>query len=436
MNGVCNVQPSRFIRTTSPEHKRAVDQFWRTIESKGHIRLGKYKGWYSVVDEAFYSAHQVEPDPGNPANMRAVETGSAVEEYTEDNYMFNLNAMKGKVREWLLSSPTTVYPSVYRHQVLSFLDDADLPDLSVSRLRSSLAWGIPVPTNENHTIYVWMDALVNYLTALGYPDQLTGTLDTHVIGKDILKFHAVYWPAFLLAAGLNPPRRILVHGHWTVAGAKMSKSVGNVVDPLVEADDVGSDLLRFYLLKEARLGSDADFSHKRRDAAISELANNFGNLLSRSTGKRVNPTNTYPPLADVKLTQREQHVADVINNTQRRVQELYASGDVGLGIEEILHCLREGNKYFQEMEPWKLAKLKDDAAAQHRRLACLYTTYELLRVVSLLLCPVTPAISAACLDKLAVAPSNGSAFCQSLAFSYNKGGHALKPGAITLIQRR
>lgn len=252
-----------FIRTTSLKHKEAVTHFWETLVERGFIYKSKYEGWYCLSDETFVSDLQTEDVVRDNKTIKvSLESGNPVEWSEEDNYMFKLSAFREELLNWLDSNPCVIEPTKF--QTLNRLNiENDLPDISVSRPASRLHWGIPVPGDSSQTIYVWLDALVNYLTVAGYPhDNSYLPIDCHVIGKDILKFHAIYWPAFLLAAGLELPKKYICHSHWMVDGTKMSKSKGNVIDPFKMKERYGVESLRYYLLREGVPHMDGSESNK------------------------------------------------------------------------------------------------------------------------------------------------------------------------------
>ena len=255
------VQYTRFIRTTDGDHVEAVNEFWKQLEKGGFIYKGTHEGWYSVSDEAFYTAAQIRPNEVDSSKMESIETGSAVEWSSEENYKFKLSAFQQPLLDWLDANPDAVVPASRRDTLIAEITQG-LSDLSVSRPRSRLHWGIPVPSDEHHTIYVWLDALTNYLTVSGYPwkNEKMGCwpTDVQVIGKDIIRFHAIYFPAFLMALNLPLPKHTVAHGHWTMNKHKMSKSRGNVADPFKAIEKYGRDELRWFLCRVGgNLGSDA-----------------------------------------------------------------------------------------------------------------------------------------------------------------------------------
>ncbi|XP_037077988.1 methionine--tRNA ligase, mitochondrial-like [Pollicipes pollicipes] len=284
-----DVQYARYVRTTDPDHAHAVQHFWRLLDSRGYIQKGSYTGWYSVPDESFLTPSQVTEEVRDGKKVAiSSESGHVVTWAEEENYVFPMSRMRDDLRHWVRNH-LDVRPAKFGRLLESWLE-ADLPDLSVSRPVSRLDWGVPVPGDDQQVVYVWLDALVNYLTASGYPGQLERwPPDCQVIGKDILKFHGVYWPALLLAAGLAPPRLLLCHSHWTVDGVKMSKSLGNVVSADEALRTYTADGLRYFLLREGVPHSDGNFSRKKAANLLNaELADTLGNLLGRCAAAAVN----------------------------------------------------------------------------------------------------------------------------------------------------
>src|SRR4029077_14578246 len=277
MDRVLGISYDDFIRTTEERHIRGVQALWQELERRGEIYLGRFAGWYSVRDEAFYTESEL-VDGKAP-------TGAEVEWFEEENYFFRLSAWQDRLLAFYEANPEAIAPRSRRNEVISFVKSG-LNDLSISR--TSFSWGIPVPGHPGHVVYVWLDALINYITALGYPETENNDssiflpADLHRVGKDILRFHTVYWHAFLMAAGLEPPRRVFAHGWWTVEGQKMSKSLGNFIAPKELVDRYGLDPLRYFMLRELPFGNDGDFSHRGVIGRLNgDLANDFGNLAQR-----------------------------------------------------------------------------------------------------------------------------------------------------------
>src|ERR1051325_11437532 len=282
MTQLLNVSNDDFIRTTEPRHVRGVEALWQELERRGEIYLGRFSGWYAVRDEAFYAESELIDGPGG---KKVAPTGADVEWLEEENYFFRLSAWQDRLLEFYEAHPDAVAPRSRRNEVISFVKSG-LNDLSISR--TSFSWGVPVPGDPRHVVYVWLDALANYITAIGYPETKNTDFSVfwpaslHMVGKDILRFHTVYWHAFLMAAGLEPPRRVFAHGWWTVEGQKMSKSLGNFIPPRELVDRYGLDAVRYFMLRELPFGSDGDFSHRAMVGRLNgDLANDYGNLAQR-----------------------------------------------------------------------------------------------------------------------------------------------------------
>ncbi|KAI8833045.1 Methionyl/Leucyl tRNA synthetase [Chytridium lagenaria] len=310
-----NVSYDDYIRTAEPRHYAAVQHLWKKLEKSGYIYKGVHEGWYSISDETFFPETQVEKQfkKDGSTQMISKETGKVVEWSSEQNYKFRLSAFKEFLREWLKSNPEVIYPKAQYLNVLRAVEgDNALSDISVSRPSSRLQWGIPVPQDPSQVIYVWLDALTNYLTVTGYPWEsrneevkaVAWPPKYHIVGKDIIKFHAIYWPAFLLAAGLELPQKIICHSHWLHNNEKMSKSLGNVVDPDELLKTYGSDVTRYFFIRDGSIEHDSEFSWASIDKRYRELGIHLGNLLSRCSGKKVN-SNGSVPIVDFKSLDSE-----------------------------------------------------------------------------------------------------------------------------------
>ncbi|NXJ70817.1 SYMM protein, partial [Rostratula benghalensis] len=411
-----------FIRTSEPRHQRAVRHFWGALRDSGALYKGCYEGWYCTPEETFLPESQLaerRDAQGRPCKV-SLESGHQVHWTKEENYMFRLSAFRGPLRDWLRDNPQAIAPAPFYQRVLRWLEEEDLPDLSVSRERSRLQWGIPVPTDPTQTIYVWVDALVNYLSVVGYPEThgQWWPAARHVVGKDILKFHAVYWPALLMAAGLAPPEQILVHSHWTIRGQKMSKSLGNVVDPAACVDCYTVDGFRYFLLRQGVPERDCDYYEEKVVKLVNaELADALGGLLNRSTAPSINPSNTYPLFSQScfpkVLDYREANgpgracaedyelVASVASLPQQ-VAACFQGFQIYKALELLALCVRQSNAFFQRHKPWKLDR--KDPAEQRWLHTILHVTLECLRLYGTLLQPVTPRAAHRLLSRLAVGP--------------------------------
>src|SRR3954453_14738793 len=277
-----NLSSDVFIRTTEKRHAEATQAIWRRLLEREEIYLGSYEGWYAVRDETFYAADELTTGPDG---QRLAPTGAPVEWVTEPSYFFRLSAWQERLLAFYEANPDFILPPGRRNEVVSFVRGG-LTDLAVSR--SGVAWGVQVPDDPGHTVYVWLDALINYVTACGFPNEADPLwrfwpADIHVVGKDIIRFHAVIWPAVLMAAGIAPPRRVVAHGWWTARGEKMSKSVGNAIDGIALVQEYGLDPVRFFVLREVPFGNDGDFSDEALIRRLNgELANDLGNLAQRT----------------------------------------------------------------------------------------------------------------------------------------------------------
>jgi methionyl-tRNA synthetase len=392
MGRLLNISNDDFIRTTEPRHVHGVQELWRELERRGEIYLGSFAGWYSVRDEAFY-------DEGELVNGKA-PTGADVEWLEEENYFFRLSAWQERLLAFYEANPDAVAPRSRRNEVISFVR-AGLRDLSISR--TSFSWGIPVPGNPAHVIYVWLDALANYITAVGYPDMEAPEFSTfwpadiHVVGKDIVRFHAVYWPAFLMAAGLEPPRRVFAHGWWTVEGQKMSKSLNNFISPKQLVDSYGLDPVRYFVLRELPFGSDGDFSHRAVVGRLNgDLANDFGNLAQRVLVMiNRNCGGCVPEPGELRAD--DSALLDAVGGLLGAVRSHFAEQAFHLALETIWRVVGEANRYIDEQAPWVLSR--SDPARMH---TVLYVLAETLRYLAVLVQPFVPGAAAKLLDQLAV----------------------------------
>jgi len=385
-----------FIRTTEPRHKLATGELWRRLLNAGEIYLGGYEGWYAVRDEAFYDEAELTT---RPDGTKVGPSGAPVEWVVEPSYFFRLSAWQDRLLAFYDTHPDFIAPASRRNEVLSFVRGG-LKDLSVSR--TSFRWGIPVPGDAAHVMYVWLDALNNYVTATGWPDleaprAAFWPADLHMVGKDILRFHAVYWPAILMAAGLPTPRRVFAHGWWTIEGEKMSKSLGNVIAPADLVAAYGLDPVRFFLLREVPFGNDGDFSRRALISRMNnELANDLGNLAQRSLSLvarncdgRLPPRGT-PTEEDATLLA----AAAALPALLRGHIDRQAFNEA---LEEVWRVVRAGNGYVDRQAPWALRKT--DPA---RMASVLRVLADVLRAVATVLQPFMPDSTAKMLDQLGV----------------------------------
>ena len=384
---ILNLSNDDFIRTTEDRHKKSAISVWNKLEKKGEIYLSKYSGWYSVSDEAFYSDDEIEEINGNKI---AKPSGSKVEWLEEESYFFKLSKWQEPLLDFYKKNPNFILPKSRKNEVISFVKSG-LKDLSVSR--KSFKWGINVPSNKDHVMYVWLDALTNYLSALNYPDENDKMFKNfwpahlHIIGKDILRFHAVYWPAFLLAADIIPPKRVYGHG-WILSGdQKMSKSKGNILDPIEIIKIYGLDPLRYYLIKEVSFGNDGNISEEKLENCInSDLANNYGNLCQRVVSFCQKNMNSVVQ-KKVSFNKDDNFVLTSFIDNYDKIIEYIDNQDINSYINYIVDRLFAANKYFNDQEPWKK---KDD---QERLNTIVYTALELIRKITILLYPIIPNTS-------------------------------------------
>tara|TARA_B100001123_G_C15290016_1_gene1017134 strand:- start:503 stop:2038 length:1536 start_codon:yes stop_codon:yes gene_type:complete len=392
-----NLSNDDFIRTTEKRHHLAVNDLWDKLTKSGDIYLSKYKGWYSVSDEAYYNSDEVTEKDGKKISTFS---GSTVDWVEEESFFFKLSAWQNKLLELYDKNKNFILPVSRRNEVINFVKSG-LKDLSVSR--TSFTWGIKVPNNEKHVIYVWLDALTNYLSALNYPnisDELYKNFwpaSVHVIGKDILRFHAIYWPAFLLAAKIDPPQRVFGHG-WILSGdEKMSKSKGNILNPLEIIDTYGIDQLRYYLMKEVSHGEDGSISLKNLESCInSDLANNYGNLCQRifsfvknNCGSEVSKSKN--------LSENDKKLVKQTKSLVKNLRDEMRYQNLNNYIKSVIEISFLTNKYINDEEPWKLKNTNKDKMNN-----ILYLSLEQIAKISILLNPIIPIATTKVLDSLSL----------------------------------
>ena len=411
-----NFSNDDFVRTTEERHLRAAQGIWRAIQANGHIYLGSYSGWYAVRDEAFYGEGDLEE---NEAGQKVAPTGAEVEWVEEPSYFFDLSKWQEPLLQFYKDNPDFIGPNTRRNEVISFVEGG-LRDLSVSR--TSFKWGIPVPDDPDHIMYVWLDALTNYLTAVGYPDEENPDYskfwpaDLHMVGKDIVRFHAVYWPAFLMAAGLPLPKRVYAHGWLLNKGEKMSKSLGNVVLPEDLVGQYGLDPVRYYLLREVPFGNDGYISHETMVARINgDLANDIGNLAQRSLSMVAKNCDGAVPTPGAFSPEDEAMLA-AAHGALELVREEFDKQAFHRGLEAIWKVVGDANRYVDAQAPWALRKTDPDRMA-----TVLYVMAETIRHLAILVQPIMPGSAANMLDQLAVGP-------EARDFAHLGSDHALASG--------
>jgi methionyl-tRNA synthetase len=390
----------RFIRTTEPAHHEASRALWRAMAGRGDIYLGRYEGWYSVRDEAYYDEKElVVADTGE----RLSPQGTLVEWTVEESWFFRLSAYQDRLLEHYRAHADFIRPEARRNEVLRFVEGG-LSDLSISR--TSFDWGVKVPGSENHVMYVWLDALTNYLTGIGYPDTESEAYrrfwpaDLHVIGKDVVRFHAVYWPAFLMSAGLPLPRAVFGHGHVLLRGQKMSKSAGNVVDPEALVDAFGTDALRYFMVRDVTFGQDGSYSAEAIVNRVNaDLANSFGNLAQRTLSFIAKSCEGKLPLGGKSDEADAALMRTVATAAREELPRHFEALELSQGIEAWLRAVFACNQYIDAQAPWTLRKTDPE-----RMTAVLATLVAAIRELAIAIQPVIPGSAARLLDQIGVPP--------------------------------
>ncbi|HEY0234489.1 MAG TPA: methionine--tRNA ligase [Afipia sp.] len=392
-----NVSYDRFIRTSEPEHHASSQAIWERMEKNGDIYPDTYAGWYSVRDEAYYAEDETVIGEDN---VRRGPQGTPVEWVEEKSYFFRLSTYQDKLLALYETQPDFIGPDSRKNEVISFVKGG-LKDLSISR--TTFDWGVKVPNDPEHVMYVWVDALTNYITGAGFPDEKDPDwhywpADVHIIGKDIIRFHAVYWPAFLMSAGFALPRRVFAHGFLFNRGEKMSKSVGNVVDPFNLADQYGVDQLRYFFLREVPFGQDGNYNHEAIVARTNaDLANDLGNLAQRSLsmiGKQYGGVLPEPGA----FTDNDKTILAMADGMLAQAREAMSAQQIHQALNAIWAVVAEANRYFAGEAPWALAKTDPQ-----RQKTVLYVTAEVVRQIAILAQPAMPDAMAKLLDILGVA---------------------------------
>ena len=388
-----NLSNDFFIRTTDIYHKKASQHIWNILKKNNQIYLDKYKGWYSVSDEAYFNDDEITIH--EKTKKKIAPTGNEVQWVEEESYFFKLSKWQDKLLEYYKKNPDFIGPESRKNEVISFVKNG-LNDLSISR--TNFSWGIEVPHDKKHVMYVWLDALINYLSAIGFPDKKYKKFwpaNLHIIGKDIIRFHAVYWPAFLLAADIEPPKRIFAHGWWTNEGKKISKSLGNVIDPNAIIKEYGLDTLRFFLLREVPFGNDGDFSKKALERRINnDLANDLGNLVQRVL--TIISKNLDGKLNKIKqIEKNDKKLFEYPEILLKVVEKNYERQEFHKVIDNIWKLISEANKYVDESAPWQLIKNNKKRAGDVLNILVI-----IIAKIAIFLAPIMPETSENILNKL------------------------------------
>lgn len=409
-----DLQEHVFTRTSSAQHKKAVVTFWNRLVDNDLIYLDRYEGWYSLSDEAYYTSDEVVAVKATKHTEElyiSISTGSTVTWTAEPTYKFRLSRFREPLLAWLKSNPKAIQPPTRCNEVMRLLEE-ELSDLSVSRPSSRVPWGIEVPGDSSQIIYVWVDALCNYLTAAGFPEESHNVwfpAALHVVGKDILKFHAVYWPALLMGAKLPLPSQILAHGHWTIDGAKMSKSKGNGVDPFRLLGDYGVDTVRYYLLRDGgNTSDDKDFSEERIIVRYKkEMLGIFGNLLSRLTSKALNPDLVIVPYRNKKdIDSSSQTLWSTLQELQPKYEEFFLNYQSGKALGLVVDMLIAANQFVALNEPWREWSAGDSRVSPTEVISL---GLDAVRIAGILLQPVIPTKANQLLNQLNINQEERSA---------------------------
>lgn len=417
MAKVMNISNDDFIRTTEPRHLACAQTIWKKIQDNSYIYLGSYAGWYAVRDEAFY-------DESELVNGKA-PTGADVEWVEEPSYFFKLSAFSEKLLKFYEDHPDFIMPLSRRNEVISFVKGG-LKDLSISR--TSFKWGVPVPGDEKHIMYVWLEALSSYVSATGFPNpgyDKFWPADLHMVGKDILRFHTVYWPAFLMAAEMPIPRRVFAHGWWTIEGEKMSKSLGNVISPSELVEKYGLDQTRYFFMREVPFGNDGNFSRDRMASVInSELANNVGNLIQRTLSMiHKNCNSAIPDHHNIKKEDDLKFLDEVYitkDDTPERIHNRYYNCEFNGILADIMNIASEANIYIDTKAPWKQKKTDEKLMN-----ATLYHLAEAIRCIAIMLQPFIPDSAQKILVTLGYSEDTAK---KGIGFHELTPKYALKPG--------
>lgn len=420
-----NISVDDFIRTTEARHKDSVQAIWRKLEANGDIYQGSYQGWYSVRDEAFFGPDELKE---GPQGQKLAPSGAPVEYVSEPSYFFRLSNYGDKLLAYYQDNPEFIQPDFRRNEIVNFVKQG-LTDLSISR--TSFQWGIPVPNDSQHIMYVWLDALTNYITAVGYPDEQAAKFqshwpaDIHVIGKDILRFHTIYWPAFLMSAGLPLPKQVFGHGFLNIEGQKMSKSEGNVLAPADIVAEFGLEPVRYFLMREVPYGQDGSFSRASIIQRINaDLANDLGNLAQRVLSFIAKQAGGVLPKPSPTLEAVDNALIEQGRAALSEMRDAMAKRQIHRMLEVIWRLVSEANRYIDSQAPWSLRKTDPE-----RMKTVLVTACEILRMIGIYIQSVTPKAASQLLDQLAI-PAHQRDFAAITQGSLNYGGQLPPPQGI------
>lgn len=460
-----DVKFTRFIRTTDPDHVANVAKLWELCYKRGFIYQGEHKGWYSVSDETFYPESKVIKNPSDDTKYVNTETNNEVVYHAENNYFFKLSAFREKLISYIQEHPSFIHPAAKRSQILRELQsETILHDISVSRPSSRLKWGIEVPQDSSQRVYVWFDALCNYLSSVGGIDAIlakeapaTNLLHspanlnvssrqwwqntTHVIGKDIVRFHAIYWPAFLMAAGLPLPKQIVVHSHWLSDGVKMSKSLGNVVDPLLMIDYYGADAMRWFLSENSQLEDDGDFQESKLHNTRELLVSKWGNLVNRCCGAKFNLERAVETFgtedidsllavfeSEPALKKAAEQLLSELASMPETMGSHINSFQTRLALRNVWSAIDQSNTFMQEAKPWAKSGKQQDAI--------IYICMEASRILSILCQPIIPTLTTRLMDRIDIAPGKRTLAYARVGADDSYGHHANVKGRELPLQRK